>query len=102
MKKLLAALYALSAWVGFLAIFSYMMGFMANAIVPKTIDSGETVLTSMALTINLSLILLFGLSHSIMARPGFKKWWTKFVPGVIERSTYVHFANIVVVLQYEF
>ena len=72
----------------FLATFAYMIGFVGNLLVPNTIDSAPADVLS-AVGINLLLIALFGLQHSIMARPWFKHYWTRLVPQSIERSTYV-------------
>ena len=89
MKRFAILVYGLVCYLMFLAVFAYAMGFMANAYVPKSIDSGEPPLIGVAVLVNLSLLALFGVQHSVMARPTFKKWWTQFVPASIERS-HVH------------
>ena len=73
----------------FLAVYAYMAAFFGNFLVPKTIDSGPSGPVGTAVVVNLLLVALFGLQHSIMARPWFKRMWTRFVPQPIERSTYV-------------
>jgi len=73
----------------FLAIYVYFAGFVANFGVPRSIDSGPSSTLGSAIAINLLLLLIFTLQHSIMARPAFKQLWTRLVPQLIERSTYV-------------
>jgi protein-S-isoprenylcysteine O-methyltransferase Ste14 len=84
----------------FLAVFLYMAGFVADLPrLSKTIDSPTAATPlSTALLINVALLALFAVPHSVMARPGFKQWWTKFVPKPIERSVYVLIANLCVIL----
>ena len=102
MKRLLTLLYGLFCYSGFLAIFLYAIGFVGNFGVPKTIDGTATLPWGNAILVNVSLVALFGLQHSIMARPWFKQWWTQFVPEPIERSTYVLFTNVIFVLLFYF
>ncbi|MBI5762609.1 MAG: isoprenylcysteine carboxylmethyltransferase family protein [Planctomycetes bacterium] len=90
--------YGTVCYVMFLAVFVYAVGFLGNAVVPRTINTGPSASLGMALAIDLALIALFGAQHSIMARPTFKRWWTKIVPQPIERSTYVFATNIVLAL----
>jgi protein-S-isoprenylcysteine O-methyltransferase Ste14 len=98
MKRCAFFLYGVLGHLSFLAVFAYLAGFIGNLIVPKSIDSpASTLSVSTALGINFLLILAFGLQHSIMARPSFKRVWTKLVPQPIERSTYV-FASCLVTL----
>jgi protein-S-isoprenylcysteine O-methyltransferase Ste14 len=95
MRRILFFGYGLIAYASFLAAFLYLIGFMGNLLVPKSIDSGVEGNLGGALAVNLVLILVFGLQHVIMARPGFKEWWTQFVPRPIERSTYVFLTNVI-------
>jgi protein-S-isoprenylcysteine O-methyltransferase Ste14 len=82
----------------FVAIFAYMAGFVGNFLVPRSIDTPTADSVDWAILIDLALIGLFGLQHSIMARPWFKRYWTRLVPQPIERSTYVLLANMVTAL----
>jgi methanethiol S-methyltransferase len=74
----------------------YCVGFLANAVVPKGIDSGTVCPTDAAILVNTVLLLLLPVQHSIMARPAFKKWWTRFIPVAIERSTFVLVTGLLV------
>lgn len=97
MARLLAFLYGTVSYLLFLAVFGYSIGFVGDFAVPKTINSGPAGPILPAVLINLGLLGLFALQHSGMARPGFKRWWTQFVPKPIERSTYVLLASVVLV-----
>ncbi|MBZ5632788.1 MAG: isoprenylcysteine carboxylmethyltransferase family protein [Acidobacteriia bacterium] len=88
MKKLLSAVYSVVAYVLFLGAFLYLIAFSMN-IGPSLINGPASLPPLAAGAIDLGLITMFGLQHSIMARPGFKSWWTRIVPQHLERSTYV-------------
>jgi protein-S-isoprenylcysteine O-methyltransferase Ste14 len=97
MKRTAFFLYGVGAHLGFLAVYAYLAGFVGNFVVPKSIDSGEPGPIGWAILADLGLIALFGLQHSIMARPWFKELWTRVIPKTIERSTYVWVSNVVTV-----
>ncbi len=98
MGRLIALLYGLAAYLVFFFAFLYAIGFVEGLWVPKTIDTGTVVPTTEALIVNLLLMSLFAVQHSVMARRQFKEWWTQYVPKSVERSTYVLFASLALVL----
>lgn len=99
MKRWAFLFYGIGCHLLFLATYAYMAGFVGNFVVPKTIDAPPADGSlSAAVAVNLLLIAMFALQHSVMARPRFKKWWTRFIPAPIERSTYVLLSCIVVVI----
>tara|TARA_R110002167_G_scaffold190159_3_gene392443 strand:+ start:423 stop:1151 length:729 start_codon:yes stop_codon:yes gene_type:complete len=100
MKKLLSVLYGIVAYVTFLVAFLYAIGFVGNFLVPKNIDSGTETTMLEALLTNTMLMSLFAVQHSIMARPAFKKWISKIIGPVIERSTYVLLSSLALLLMY--
>lgn len=96
-KRYAAFAYGVLAYVFALATVGYAVAFLANAFVPKSVDAGATHAVGDPLVVNLALIGLFGLQHSLMARPWFKERWTRLVPEPVERSTYVLFAGLALV-----
>jgi len=87
-----------ASYLLFLAVFLYAVGFVGNLPVPKSIDSGPEGPPFFAALVDSLLLLLFAVPHSVMARPAFKRWWTRFVPPPVERSTYVLVSSLALAL----
>src|SRR5215472_6645060 len=103
MLKVAYGLYAVLTYAFFFAAFLYAIAFVADLpIAPKTINSGPQHHLVTSLIVNSLLLGLFAVQHSVMARPAFKRWWTRIVPAPVERTTYVLFASAALVVLYVF
>src|SRR5688572_9413645 len=89
--------YGITCYLMFLATYAWFAAFVCNWLVPESIDVGLTSPLPIAITVNVGLLLLFGLQHSMMARPAFKDIWTRLIPAPIERSTYLLFSNLALI-----
>jgi len=98
MGKFVAFLYGIIAYLVFLISFLYAVGFVEGIVVPKTLNSGSAGPLGEAIVVNLVLMSLFAIQHSVMARPQFKAWWTQYVPAAVERSTYVLLASVILLV----
>jgi len=100
MKRWLVLLYGVVNYVLFLGVFLYLVGWLGGFVVPTQLDGPATTPLGVALVIDVLLVLLFGVQHSVMARPGFKRWWTQYVPQPAERSTYVLASNVALAVMF--
>lgn len=99
MAKAAALIYGLVCYVMFLGVFLYLIGFLGNLPgTPKSIDSGAEGPLGTAVLVNVLLLVIFGVQHTVMARPTFKRAWTKIVPAPVERATYVLITNLLLAL----
>jgi protein-S-isoprenylcysteine O-methyltransferase Ste14 len=96
-KKIASLIYGVGAYLLFLGAFLYLIAFAANA-VPHSVSGAAALPPLLAAVVDVALIALFGLQHSIMARPAFKAWWTRFVPAQLERSTFVWLSAVLVIV----
>jgi protein-S-isoprenylcysteine O-methyltransferase Ste14 len=98
MGRFFALLFGLASYVVFFGTFLYAIGFVSGIYVPKDIDTGPETRIDEAVAVNLFLLTIFALQHSVMARTGFKRWWTMIVPHAVERSIYVLLASLALIL----
>jgi methanethiol S-methyltransferase len=98
MARLSAFLYGLASHLAFFVTILYAIGFVTGLVVPKTIDTGMAGSVTEAFIVNLLLMSLFAVQHSVMARKQFKQWWRQYVPKSVERSTYVLFSSLALLL----
>ncbi|MFI5507826.1 methanethiol S-methyltransferase [Mycobacterium sp. NPDC051804] len=100
MKRLLTIGYGAVCYVAFLASFLYAIGFVGNLVVPRSIDRAVDAPITEAILVNVLLLGVFAIQHSVMARPVFKRWWIRLIPKTIERSTYVLLSSLALFLLY--
>jgi len=98
LNRTLVLAYGVASYAAFLITSVYAVGFLGDFLVPKNIDSTPTLPLWQALLVNFGLLAVFAVQHSVMARPGFKRWWKRYVPEPAERSTYVLFSSLALAL----
>jgi methanethiol S-methyltransferase len=100
MSRALILVYGIASYTLFLGVFLYLLAFIWGLPVPKTVNSGTPGPVAGAVLVNVVLLALFGVQHSVMARPSFKRWLTAWLPQAAERSTYVMATNLVLIVLY--
>ncbi|MFK8114989.1 MAG: methanethiol S-methyltransferase [Rubripirellula sp.] len=102
MRRIIIFAYGIVCYAMFLAVCVYSIGFIGNILVPNSLDADPQLPWIAAVGVNLLLLAVFAIQHSVMARPTFKRWWTKTVPQAAERSTYVLFSNLAMIVMFAF
>jgi protein-S-isoprenylcysteine O-methyltransferase Ste14 len=102
MKRWLIFIYGVVSYAVFFATFLYAIGFVGNLYVPKSMDAAPSMPFGMALLIDAGLLGLFAIQHSVMARPAFKRWWTRIIPQEAERSTYTLLSSVALIVMFAF
>ncbi|MFM2305103.1 MAG: hypothetical protein RLZZ135_2515 [Cyanobacteriota bacterium] len=97
-----AFLYGLVCYAISFVTLLYTVGFVGNFAVPRSIDSAPVIAWHTALLVDAALLGVFSIQHSVMARQGFKSWWTQFIPKPIERSTYILFTSLCLIALFYF
>jgi protein-S-isoprenylcysteine O-methyltransferase Ste14 len=100
MNRVFAIAFGALSYLLFLVVFLYLIGFVGDIVVPRSVSNAIAAPVGEAVIVDVLLVVLFGLQHSVMARPAFKRWWTRIVPAPIERSTYVLFSSLVLMLMF--
>jgi len=101
-KRISVFLYGVASYAAFFATFLYAIGFIGNFVVPVTMDGAPTMSSGKALIVDILLLGMFALQHSLMARPFFKRWLTRFIPESAERSTYVLLSSLALIALFVF
>ena len=102
MRRPAVLIYGVLCYAVFFTTFLYTVGFIGNFLVPTRLDQSADGSLATAIAVNSGLLLVFALQHSVMARPAFKRWWTRFVPDAIERSTYCLASSLALILLFTF
>ena len=101
-KRLIVFTYGVLCYIVFFATFLYAVGFVCNLYVPRSMDGLPVAALASSLPVDLALLSLFAVQHSVMARPVFKRWMTRFIPEPAERSTYVLASSVALIILFAF